>query len=157
MLLNSTGQVGAYQSGITFAPTIVTITDHTRNPVLVTATRIRATQSSQVAMAVADVAGNVTSCDPILTTVGREAGVPHRETFRYVARGDSELHIYNDTPGLEQLALIVDGRRFEVNELADGEVRTVNLGTLLRRGDNTVTLEVVGKEQGSATVLIADQ
>ena len=56
---------------------------------------------------------------------------------------------------MSKLALVVDGRRLEINDLKDGEVRTVNASGLMRRdADNVVTLEAQGKPGGSATVMI---
>jgi hypothetical protein len=156
-LMNAVGQVGAYQSGITLVPTTVQIADHTTNPVLVTATKINQMQAAQLALHVTDVAGNITNCDPILTTVGLEPGVPRRETFRHVASGESEVQIHNDTPGLEHLQLIVDGKSFEVKDLEDGETRQVDISGAMRRGSNTITVEARGKPGGSATMLIADR
>ena len=153
-LVNAAASVGAYQSGIASAPTTVTIADHTTAPVVVTATRVDGSLSMQLALHVADVAGNVTACDPILTELGREPGVPHVETFHHVARDESLVTIYNDTPGLTSLALIVDGRRREVTRLKDGEVRTIDASDLMRRGENTVTLETHGKPGGAATIMI---
>jgi len=156
-LVNAIAQVGPYQSGITQAPTVVQIADQTTNPVVVTAIKINQTQSAQVALRISDLAGRVTSCDPILTTVGLEPGVPRRETFRHVARSESEIQIYNDTPGLHNLRLIVNGRSFEINDLRDGEIRLVDVSGAMRRGYNTITLEARGQPGGSATILIADR
>ena len=47
-LVNSSAQVGGYQSGITLVPTTVQIADHTTNPVIITATRLDSTKASQV-------------------------------------------------------------------------------------------------------------
>ena len=155
-LQNSIAQVGHYQSGIVAVPWTVQIPDHTTGPVIITATKIDQTKAGQLALRVTDLAGNVTSCDPILATVGRESGVPRRETFHHVGRAESLVLIHNDTPGLTRLLVIVNGRQFEVTDLHDGEERAVDVARAMRRGDNTITLVAQGKANGSATVLIAD-
>ena len=156
-LTNATAGVGTYRTGITTAPTAVLTGDHPTAPVLVTATKLDQTQGSQLALDVGDQAGNVTTCDPILATVGREPGVPHRQTFHHVARRESRISVHNGRPGLTHLLLLVNGKRFELEDLKDGESRAVDVAGAMRRGNNTITLEAVGKTKGSATVLIADQ
>jgi hypothetical protein len=128
----------------------------TTAPVIVTATKVNQSASSEVALQVIDVAGNVTNCDPILTQIGRGDGASRTDTFHHVARSESKVYVYNDTPGLTSLRLTVDGRSVMVNNLKDGETRLVDVARLMKRGDNTITLTAVGKPDGSATVLIAD-
>ncbi|MBO0885339.1 MAG: hypothetical protein J2P17_34405, partial [Mycobacterium sp.] len=81
-------QISDYSAGI---KTVVTVI----------ATKRDQSQSSQIALEVDDVAGNVTSCDPILTQVGRDGpgGVPRTDSFNHVAHGESFVTIVNGTPG----------------------------------------------------------
>ncbi|MBV9328915.1 MAG: hypothetical protein JO352_34840, partial [Chloroflexi bacterium] len=114
-------------------------------------------QGAQLALEVIDQVGNVTECDPIFTQVGLQPGVLHRETLHHVARRESKVSIHDNTPGVTDLLLIVDGQQFEVKNLKDGEVREVNVAGAMRRGNNTITLEALAKAGGSATVLITDK
>lgn len=156
-LVNAAADVGTYRTGITSAPASVTTADHPTTPVVITTTKFDQTQGAQLALQVADQAGNLATCDPIVATVGRQPGVPHRETFHHVARAESKIYIHNDMPGLNHLLLIVNGKQFKVTNLKDREVREVNVAGAMRRGDNTITFEALGTSGGSATVLIADK
>jgi hypothetical protein len=80
----------------------------TTSPAFVLAAKIDQSAGSSVALQVTDVAGNVTNCDPALLSVGTQPGVPTTQTVHHVSRGESSVTIQNGTPGLTQLALIVD-------------------------------------------------
>jgi hypothetical protein len=124
---------------------------------VVVATKIDQSKTSQVALQVTNVAGQVTNCDPILTEVGRDGpyGVPRAATFHHVAQGESHVTISNGTPGLARLRLVVNGHAYEVTALTDGETRLLDVSSAMRRGDNTLTLIAQGKTDGTATILIA--
>jgi hypothetical protein len=143
---NATVPVPAFAAGIT-------------TPVVVTATKLDQTHTSQVVLNVTDRAGNVTSCDPILTEIGRDGpgGVPRSETFRHVAQGESHITVLNNTPGLDRLKLVVNGHVFEVGGLADGEKRDLDVSAAMRRGNNTITITAQGGDNGTAAILIADR
>jgi hypothetical protein len=128
-------------------------------PLSMVATKIDPSVSSQVAFRITDVAGNVINCDPILAQVGRDGpdGLPRRETFHHLAQADSKVTVLNGTPGLTRLQLSVNGRDFEVSGLAAGETRVIDVGSAMRRGDNTIRVTAQGKAGGSATIMIADR
>jgi hypothetical protein len=128
----------------------------TTSPVIVTATKVDQSSGSSFALRVTDVAGNVTNCDPAMLDVGSEPGMHRVQTAHHVSKGESNVTIYNQTPGLTQLTLIVDGKRLQVDNLTDGEQRTVDASSLMRRGSNTVTIIAQGKSHGSAIVLLSD-
>jgi hypothetical protein len=138
---------------------VPSFTPATTELLIVTATKINQAKSSQVALQVTDQAGNITNCDPILTEVGRDGpgGAPVSETFHHVARGESRLQITNGTPGVSRLKVTVNGRDFEVRGLDDGEVRSLDVGSAMRRGNNTITITAEGKDRGAATVMISDK
>jgi hypothetical protein len=122
--------------------------------VVVTATKVDQTASSTVTLQITDVAGLVTNCDPAVLNVGIQPGVPRTQTVHHVSKGESVLTIYNGTPGLTQLALVVDGKRIDVTGLKDGEQRKLDVSRLMHRGSNTVSIIAQGKSGGSATVLL---
>lgn len=156
--LSGLGSVLVSESNNATVPTPA-FTAGTTAPVIVTATKLNQSQSSQVALSVTDQAGNITNCDPILTEVGNDGpgGAPRSETFHHVARGESHLTITNGTPGLDRLKLVVNGQQFAVTRLTDGESRDLDVSAAMRRGNNTITITAQGKSQGTATILIADK
>jgi hypothetical protein len=125
-------------------------------PLIVTATKVNQSAGSSVALRVTDVAGNVTNCDPALLSVGTDPGTPSSQTVHHVSKGESTVTIYNGTPGLTRLELVVDGKRQEITGLTDGATRTVDVSSLLHKGSNTVTVVAQGKAGGSATVILTN-
>jgi thermitase len=121
---------------------------------VVTATKIDQTQSSQVSLSVLDVAGNTTACDPILVTI-KSTGAP-TFTFTSVPQAESRLSIYNGTPGLSGVVVVVNGTPFSVSLLKNGQVTTVDLSSAMLRGNNTIVLATLGRPGGSANILFWD-
>jgi len=130
-------------------------TQGTTSPVVVTSTKVNQSTSATVALRVTDVAGNVTNCDPVMTeiTFAPGGGV---QRFTDLARAESRLWIYNDTPGLTALRAIVNGHPVSVTGLRAGETRMIDVSRFMRASNNTVTLVALGRVGGTATVLIAD-
>jgi hypothetical protein len=65
--------------------------------------------------------------------------------------------IYNNTPGLRQLDIRVNGELFRVTRLHNGEVRTIDVAKALKPGThNTVVLTARGSATGNAEVVISD-
>jgi streptogramin lyase len=102
-----------------------------------------------------DAAGNARTVDPVVVLVARERGKPVATTVE-LAPGERWVDVMNGDPGLTHLRLTVNGRRYEVNGLNDGEVRTLDVGAALRASGNTATLEARGKPGGRATVVLHD-
>ncbi len=126
-----------------------------------TATKLDQSLSAQIALQATDISGNSAACDPYFVTLGRGSGNPgsdvsHRVVVQHVARGESKLTIYNETPGLRHIALVVDGKRMEVKHLKDGEQRVIDLSRFMRRGYNAIVLEALGKPAGKALVPISE-
>jgi len=129
----------------------------TTGPVVVTATKIDQTFGSIVRLRVIDRAGNATECDPVATLVVREAGMPVSQTFGGIPQAESQVTIMNGSPGVTNLQVGVNGKRFAVAELKDGESRTIDVSSAMVAGnDNTVTLEARGRPGGGADVVIHD-
>ena len=74
----------------------------TTNPVLVTATKVDQTQSSDFALLATDVGGLTTSCDPVDFTVTLD-GCAERHIFRSVNPAEHYLRITNGIPGVQQM------------------------------------------------------
>ena len=157
-LTNSTAQVAGYSGPITLAPSRVTITDHTIRSVVVTVTKLDQNLGSQVALQVQDVAGNVTTCDPIDLTSDRSTGRPTVRSLPNVSVSDHYLLLTNGSPGVKTLTLTVNGHRTQLAGWKDGEVRQLDIATWLHAGeDNVVEIRTEGAPGGTAWALLADQ
>jgi len=157
-LVNTSAQVGGYQSGITLVPTTVQIADHTTNPVIITATRLDSTKASQVALSVTDMAGHITACDPVLTTLtDNKHGQAGWQVFTDLSQAENRVRITNGHPGLRRALILANGRRFAVDGLRPDEVRVVYVAPAMKPGDhNTIVVRGSGPNDGSADVLIWD-
>jgi hypothetical protein len=123
----------------------------------VQALKITAGVSSEVALKVTDVAGNVTLCDPVLTQVIRDASQPSTTTATGIAQSEHFLHIYNGDPGLSHLTIEVNAKKAHVRDLIANQQYTVDIARWLQPGNkNTVTLIARGKQRGAATIVVAD-
>jgi Beta-propeller repeat len=126
------------------------------SPVVVTATKLDQAKTASVIVRVTDMGGNVTTCDPAMVTVTRGHGKPVSKVVTGVAEAESQVSIYNYTPGLKRIDVTVNGVLSKVRRLRDGEVRTIDVAAALQRGnDNTVVLTPRSTE-GSAEVLISN-
>lgn len=125
----------------------------TNAEVLVEAEKIDASQSSQVMLEVFDVAGNSTVCDPIIILTVREKGKPVTETVTGIPDG-TEVTVTNGTPGLKNLDIVVNGTKFKVTGLGDGQTRVIDVSSALVEGENTFELTAKGKPNTEAIVII---
>lgn len=126
-------------------------------PLTVVATKIQQGVSSRFQLRVVDVAFNQIECDPILTEVVRENGQPERHTYTDIPPEEHLVTVYNGDPGLRNLAVEVNGRRFEMAGLRPREERTIDVASAITpRVRSTFTLIARGQPGGSALVLIAD-
>jgi hypothetical protein len=127
----------------------------TTSPLVVVATKIDQTQGASVGLQVTDVAGNVTSCDPVDVAVSRDTGTPAGTTVPHVTQAEKTVTITNSTPGLTNLSISVNGKNIQAAGLKDGEKRDVDISSVLQPGsNNTVVLTPEGKPGGSADILI---
>jgi hypothetical protein len=129
----------------------------TTSPVVVTATKIDQSTGAVVELRATDVAGNVTVCDPAIVTIKANPGKPVSTVVTGIAQAESSVAIYNNTPGLRQLDIRVNGELFRVTRLHNGEVRTIDVAKALKPGThNTVVLTARGSATGNAEVVISD-
>lgn len=129
----------------------------TRSPVAVNAVKMDPNKSSRLALRITDACGNVTSCDPVLTLRIRETGKPESQTIGDLPQAESKLTVFNGSPGVRTLKIDVNGRKFLLTSLRDGEQRAVDLSPAMVAGDgNVVTLTAQGKPGGNVEVLIHD-
>ncbi len=129
---------------------IPAFTQGTKNAVVVTATRVDNNVSAQVALRVTDVAGNVTNCDPVLTTVVREN---KSQVFTDVPDAEHLVTVINNSPGLRLIAVTVNGTAYRRN-LQPGQEATIDVIKSIKAGANTFGLR--GWGSGSADIIIWD-
>jgi hypothetical protein len=123
----------------------------TTSPVVVTSTKVNQSASSTVALKVTDTAGNVTNCDPTLTTLTG----PHDSARLTNASGNEPLvTVRNGKPGLKHVTVVVNGHRYDVS-VGSGSTKTINIGSALKAGDGN-TIKLSGSGNGSADVLVWD-
>ncbi|HEX8100215.1 MAG TPA: hypothetical protein VF660_08455 [Actinomycetota bacterium] len=129
----------------------------TQEPVLVTARKAVAGQTSRVELRITDVCGNVTVCDPVVLLLIRGSGQPVAQVVRGIAAAESRITVLNGRPGLRNLYVKVNGRIFLAANLADGEERTLDVSSAMRPGNaNTIRLVPQGRPGSSAQVAIHD-
>lgn len=119
----------------------------------VTAVKKTSGVASQLTVKATDANGNTVTCDPIETTVTRLKqdggnqtfyGVPYEEHFVTVENG-----------GLRSLEVEVNGTTFKIKRLDDDEVRTIDISSAMKRGNNnTITLIPKGKKGETADITI---
>lgn len=134
------------------------ITRGTKNAVVVTATKINQANRATVSLYVTDVDGNLTKCDPVITTVtagnqplavDRFTNVPSAEHFVHVSNG-------RGTSGLVGVVVRVDGHPFVVT-LRPGQTRIVDVASAMTRpSGNTMLLTPLGRPGAFADIVIAD-
>src|SRR5690606_18972171 len=100
---------------------------------IVTATKIKASKGSTVELVVSDVAGNTTTCDPVLAELSAGetrsfAGVPAAERFFSVSDAEGVAAIGVEVNGVERIIWSPDGKTIDLGELA--AVNTIRVRVL---------------------------
>lgn len=126
-------------------------------------TYIKNTKPANVDLRVTDVAGNVTDCDPLVTTVkvnrrlqaGRHTVV---QTFTAVQQSESKMRIVNGRrPGLKRLRVTVNGHVFWFNRLKPGQILRYDFAKAMRPGShNTIRIRAYGKAGASARIELSN-
>ncbi|MCB9103030.1 MAG: hypothetical protein H6633_02155 [Anaerolineales bacterium] len=142
---------------ITLAKNIVInipdFTPGTTDDVLVSGYQIDETKPVAFAFEAIDMAGNVQECDPIFIPVIRDNGKPVTETFTGSLMAIPSTSI-NNTPGLKDLRIEVNGAKFTLDNLTDGESHTIDVSAALIDGVNTFEIIARGKPDASAVITI---
>jgi phage gp45-like len=128
----------------------------TTDPVVMTATKIDPTQKARVEWQIQDRAGNLVSCDPVVTLVIRDTGKPEEQVLSGIPGSESLVTVNNGTPGVTNLAVVVNGQKFQLAGLKDGETKTLDVSSAMVEDDNTIALTALGKPGGSMTVVISE-
>lgn len=125
--------------------------------VYVTSTKLDQSLSSSTELDVIDAAGNVRRCDPLHVVLDRQTGKPVTETFTGIPQAERYLSVHNGNPGVTDLRVEANGRKFQVGGLKAGEVKEMDLGSAMVPGNgNTVSFTALGKPGGELVVLLHD-
>ena len=115
-----------------------------------------------VDLRITDVAGNVTECDPLVTTVrvhkrlraGRHSVV---QVFTGLPQAESVLRLFNGRPGLKRLRVTVNGHVFWFNRLKARQRHMYDFAKVMRPGyTNTIRLRPYGRPGSSARIELSN-
>lgn len=133
---------------------VPSFTPGTKNPVVITATKVDQSQSSNVVVQSIDVCGNIN--DPVMIEVVREAGKPETQVLVNIPRAENRVDIFNGDPGLTNLSISVNGKNFEITGLSRNEKRTLNVSSAMHEGSNRIAITTRGRPGGTALVMVSD-
>jgi hypothetical protein len=128
-----------------------------RNPAVVTATKVNSGHSAVLKLEVINRAGKTLTCDPVVAELTDQRGENSRQVFSNLRQAESKVQLINGTPGLDRVRLRVNGRRFELDAVENGEQRSVDVASAMRPGaDNTLVVRAYGPRGGRAALVITD-
>jgi hypothetical protein len=120
----------------------------TKDPVVVTSTKIDQTKPAVVSLKATDLAGNAVTCDP--TLVDDSAG----QTARVTIDG-SEGHVTILNSGLTALTIYVNGRTFTLRNISGKKNLSLDISSALHKGSNKVVIRGRGHRGTSATFVFS--
>jgi hypothetical protein len=127
------------------------------SPIVITSTKIDQSQRAQVELQVSDLAGNTTVCDPILGLVTRAEGKVEAQTIPGVDGSEHVITLFNGNPGIGDLEIQVNNRKFKMSALSNGAKQSIDVGSAMVSGaGNTITLRAKGHPGGAANFMIWD-
>ena len=103
-----------------------------------------------------DALGQTCATDPWFASVLRlkGSGVASDSQLITASKSDDHITVINGKPGVEKVEITVNGQKFNVNGLRDGEVRGLCVTSAMRDGDNNAIYVVgKGKSGGSADLI----
>jgi hypothetical protein len=106
---------------------------------------------------VIDTCGRGQSLDPVITTLEVTAGDRVQQRFEGLLAAERYLQVVNGSPGLAWLTVTMNGHKFQLDALTDGQSVAADLGVAMHEGDqNVAVLTGYGPLRASALVLITD-
>jgi hypothetical protein len=95
--------------------------------------------------------------DPVLTELQvSKSGNRAEDSFSEIPAGEHFITLQNGTPGLRKVQVLVNDKPAATRWLRDKNVRTIDVGSSMKPGPNTITLVANGRPGSSALVLISD-
>jgi hypothetical protein len=132
-------------------------TSGTTDPVTVTATKIDQSQRSRVELVATDLAGNQIVCDPIQALISRDDARPEVQTYSDIPQVEDKVTVMNGTPGLKKVEITVNGVKFKVKDLRDGDSTMIDVASAMHAGNNNVvSVKANGKKGAWANIIIWD-
>jgi hypothetical protein len=120
----------------------------TKNPVIITATKIDQTLPATLDVIATDISSNQTICDPAVVTDG--TGKPTHVTI-----DGSEGKVVIANSGLRALSIEVNGQTFALRDIAGQTSLSLNISSALKAGPNVVTIHGQGSRGTSAIVVFS--
>jgi len=111
---------------------------------------------------ITDVAGNVTECDPWVSTMRvshkLKAGVHTSvQVYTSVPQAESQLEIVNGKPGLKRLRVTVNGRVLWLNRIGPHQRAVLDLSRYMQPGNtNSIRIRGYGKRGASARIQLSN-
>ncbi len=137
--------------------TIPSFTTGQTEMLTVTAEKIDQALTSQVLLEVVDVAGNRTTCDPVLALLTIPIGMSESsQTFTGLPPEEHWVTVQNQQPGVDTVEIQVNGNSPHLLSLADDETETIDVVDEMVTGDNTISVHVFGQAGTSALLIISD-
>ncbi len=136
----------------------------TTNPVNFTTTHTN-DGTSFITLQISDVAGNIQIIDPWYIDASRQTGPPAQQQdaiHKSVLSAERTLTVMNGSPGLKNLRIEVNGVKFEIAGLKDGEQRNIDISSglyppyTLANSGNSVIVTPLGAPGGSAMIVLSN-
>jgi hypothetical protein len=143
--VNATATVPAFTVGTTLAQ-------------LVTAVKIDQSKGASLSLTVTDVAGNVTTCDPVFGLSRTKAvRTGNLVRFAHVRQNASTATLQAGALAVQAIDLSVNGRVFHVGRLESGRTMKLDIASALRAGSsNVVVARVYGRRGARVTIVLSD-
>ena len=125
--------------------------------VVLTATKLTSGVPAEVNVLALDTCGRGKSFDPVVTMLEVTANGRVQQRFEGLLSAERYLHFINGTPGLARLEVVLNGHKFSLNSLTNGQTVNADLGAAMNEGKaNVVVLTGYGEPGASGLVLITD-
>ena len=129
----------------------------TTHRVVATLTKIDQNQPAHFALKVCSECGCCRTCDPVATTLKLNTGRWARQKFGNLHEEEYFVTVQNGYFGLHELTVDMNGKRFELRKLHDGERRDLDVSSaMVSGGHNVVILTGRGEVGASANIMISD-
>jgi hypothetical protein len=129
----------------------------TTSPVVATFTKIDQAQLSHFILKGCSMGPNCTTTDPVASNLKLNTGRWARQRFGNLHEEEYFVTVQNGHFGLREVTVDMNGKRFELRKLRDGERRDLNVSSaMVEGGHNVVILTGRGEVGASATIMISD-
>lgn len=127
-------------------------------PYCITASKKDDDKGAVLEATVVDHAGNSAKGDPVFTTLKILDGQSSTtQTYTRLPKAESHITLENGEPGLTHLLFDVNGIKFNVGELHDNAIITLDVSSAMVDGNhNTITVLAQGNPGATAFLIISD-